>query len=173
MRALKLLFFFILITSPFKVWSQNTPPADTLLNRLTGKWLLKGDIAGGHVEHDVTAEWVLGHQYLQIKEISREKQANGQSTYDAIIYITFDAAHNQYDCLWLDNTSNAGLSNGIIAHAKKDPNQLALLFKYNDHSYFHTTLTYNVSNSSWSWLMTSEDNGKTEGFANAVMYKSQ
>ena len=173
MRILKLLFFLTVIISPLKVCSQNTPPIDTLLDHLSGNWVLKGIIAGGHVEHDVTAEWVLGYQYLQIKETSRERLANGRPTYDAIVYITFDSSHNQYDCLWLDNTSNAGLSNGIIAHAKKEPDQLALLFKFNDHSYFHTTLSYNAAHSSWSWVMTSEDNGKVKSFANAIMSKSQ
>ncbi|EHQ24714.1 hypothetical protein [Mucilaginibacter paludis] len=162
---------FIFIISPIRAWSQKTPPADTLLDRLTGEWLLKGVIAGKQVEHHIVAEWVLGHQYLQLKETSREKQANGYPVYDAIVYITFDALHNQYDCLWLDNTSNVGLSNGIIAHAKREANQLALLFKFNDHSYFHTTLSYNVANSSWHWLMTSEDNDKVESFADAAMVK--
>jgi hypothetical protein len=171
MRIFKILFFLAVMAGPLKSWSQKPPPADTLLDRLMGNWLLKGIIAGKHVEHDVTAGWVLGHRYFQIKETSRDKQANGLPAYDAIIYITFNVLHNQYDCLWLDNTSNVGLSNGIIAHAKKEANQLALLFKFNAHSYFHTTLSYNVVNSSWHWVMTSEDNNKVESFADAVMFK--
>ena len=50
MRILKLLFFLAVIISPFDVWSQNPPPADTLLDRLTGNWLLKGVMAGDRVE---------------------------------------------------------------------------------------------------------------------------
>lgn len=169
MRTLKILTFLTVIIVSQKVWSQSKPTTDTLLDGLTGKWLLKGVIAGSQTEHDVTGEWVLGHQYLQIKETSCEKKADGHPNYDAIIYITFDTPHNQYDCLWLDNTSNAGLSNGIIAHAKKEPGRLALLFKFNEHSYFHTILSYNAAHSSWSWVMTSEENGKVESFANAVM----
>ena len=93
-------------------------------------------------------------------------------SYYAIIYITFSKAHNEYDFLWLDNTSNAGLSNGIIACAKKEPNLLALLFKFNGHNYFYTTLSYNAAHSSRSWVMTGGENGKTEHFADATMFKS-
>jgi len=119
-------------------------------------------MAGKQVKHDINAGWVLGHEYFQIKETSRERDAKGRPDYEAVVYITFNKANHQYDCLWLDNTSNAGLSNGIIAHAKREPNQLALLFKFNQHFYFHTTFTYNPSQKSWKWLMTSVDDGKKE-----------
>ncbi len=34
---------------------------DSLLERLAGKWVLKGTIAGKETIHDVTAQWVLAH----------------------------------------------------------------------------------------------------------------
>ena len=43
---------------------------DPLLDRFTGTWVLEGMIAGGDVVHDVTAEWVSGHQYLRFVELS-------------------------------------------------------------------------------------------------------
>ena len=166
------LIFIAISVSPFTLYAQNTPSSDTLLDHMTGKWLLKGVIGGANIEHDVTAGWVLGHQYIQLKETSRERQASGLPTYDAMIFISHNQYKNQYDCLWLDNTSNTGLSNEIIAHAKAELNKIALLFKLNDHSYFHTTLTYEVATDSWHWLMSSDENGKTEVFADAIMSKS-
>jgi len=153
--------------------AQHNITTDSLLNHLTGKWLLTGFMAGKQVKHDINAGWVLGHEYFQIKETSRERDANGHPGYEAIVYITFNKSNDQYDCLWLDNTSNAGLSNGIIAHAKSEPNKLALLFKFNEHTFFHTILTYKPGQGSWDWQMTSDDDGKMKTFAKAVMLKAK
>jgi hypothetical protein len=170
MRILKLVLSLALIFSPVMVLAQQ-PSADMLLNHITGKWLLKGTIAGADIEHDITATWVLGHQYIELKETSRHKQADGMPDYDAMVFISRDNTKNQYDCLWLDNTSNSGLANEIIAHAPVKPDTLAFLFKISDHSYFHTTLSYNAANNCWHWLLTSDENGKMEVFADAMMVK--
>lgn len=158
-----------LCASSFSVQAQYTPSSDTLLDHMCGKWLLKGVLGGARIEHDIIADWALGHQYLLIKETSREKQANGMPAYEAMIFISRDTAQHQYNCLWLDNTSNAGLSNGIIAHAPFEPGRVALLFRFNDRSSFHTTLTLNPADHSWHWTMVSDENGKKEVFADALM----
>ncbi len=172
MKILRSLAYLAFIIGPLGVWGQYKHPSDTLLDHMTGKWLLKGTIAGANIEHDITAAWVLGHQYMELKETSRGKQADGTPSYDAIVFITLDNTRNQYDCLWLDNTSNKGLSNGIIAHAEVTANKIPLLFKLNNNSYFHTTLSYSASTDTWHWQMYSDDNGKTETFADATMTKA-
>lgn len=155
----------------FSLHAQHNLPSDALLDRLSGKWLLTGLMDGKQVKHDINAGWVLGREYFQIKETSLERDAKGHPNYEAIVYITFNKSRNRYDCLWLDNTSNAGLSNGIIAHANKEPNKIALLFKFNEHFNFHTTFTYQPKQNSWTLLMTSDDDGNKEIFANANMQK--
>jgi hypothetical protein len=72
----------------FSAFSQTVPVNDSLLDHMAGKWILKGTIAGQETTHDVAADWVLGHQYIQLKEISREKDIKGNSSNDAIIFIT-------------------------------------------------------------------------------------
>jgi hypothetical protein len=47
---------------------------DALLDHLAGSWVLQGTIAGRPTTHDITAEWVLAHQYLRLQEVSREKK---------------------------------------------------------------------------------------------------
>jgi len=168
----KLFLLLLALSGPcFTLHAQNNLPKDALLDKLAGKWLLTGLIDGKQVKHDISAGWVLGHEYFQIRETSREKDAKGKLDYEAIIYLTFNKAGNEYDCLWLDNTSNAGLSNGIIAHGKKEPNRLALLFKFNETFNFHTTFTYNPEQHTWAWSMISEDKGKKDTFAKAIMRK--
>ena len=173
MSIQRLLLLLAVLSISFPLHAQHNNPSDTLLDHLAGEWLLTGSLAGGQVEHDISAGWVLGREYFQIKETSRERDPNGHPAYEAIVYITFNKGDDRYDCLWLDNTSNAGLSNGIIAHAGREPGRLALVFKFNETFYFHTTFSYNPDEDSWSWLMRSEDGGKEEVFADAVMKRVQ
>jgi len=69
---LKLILLFVLI-SPVTVKSQQVSQPDSLLNKLAGKWVLTGTIEGQKTIHDVDAKRVLNGQYVQIKEVSREK----------------------------------------------------------------------------------------------------
>ncbi len=173
MKILRLVVAIAFVIGPISVFAQYKQSTDTLLDHMTGKWLLKGVIAGRNIEHDISVSWVLGHQYIEMKETSHEKLADGTPSYEAIVFISRDESRNKYDCLWLDNTSNSGLSNEIIAHTKPEPDRIALLFKFNDATYFHTTLTFNKVSNSWHWLMTNEENGKTTLFADAIMSKFQ
>ena len=56
-----------------------------LLNRLAGDWVLEGILGGKQVTHDVTAEWILNHEYLRLHEVSRDRTKSGDATYEAII----------------------------------------------------------------------------------------
>ncbi len=156
---------------PVAVSAQQAAPADTLLNHLTGKWVLEGTIAGKNIRHDITAEWVLGHQYIELKETAKEKLANGQPSYDAIVFFCYNKAHNQYDCLWLDNTGTTDFDPKVVAHATPGPNTIALLFKMGNNTLFHTTLTFIPNENRWHWKLESDDNGKIEVFADAQMLR--
>lgn len=171
MSIKKLLILLIATCISSSIYAQHNLTTDNLLDQMSGKWFLSGLMDGKQVKHDISAGWVLGHEYFQIKETSREKDAKGKPEYEAIVYITFNKVKNEYECLWLDNTSNAGLSNGIISHAKKETNKLALEFKFSETFYFYTTFTYNPAQKSWEWSMISDDKGKKGTFAKAVMRK--
>ena len=82
---------------------------DPLLDRLVGTWVLRGNIAGKPVTHAVKVQWVLAHEYIQIRETSRSKKADGAPDYDAIVYIGWNPDEKQYACLWLDSTGGDGL----------------------------------------------------------------
>ena len=142
---------------------------DSLLDRLTGTWVLEGMIAGGDVVHDVIAEWVTGHQYLRFVELSREREDDGTRAYEAIVFIGWDAEHERYACLWLDSTGGSGLVNGIIGYAAPDGDRLAFLFDSGDESRFHTTFTYDRERDVWELRMDSERDGDFQPFARATM----
>jgi len=143
---------------------------DPLLDRFTGTWVLEGVMAGGDVVHDVTAEWITGHQYLRFVELSREREDDGARAYEAIVIIGWDAEQGRYACLWLDSTGGSGLVNGIIGYAVRDGDRLAFLFEWpDDGTRFHTTFIYHRERDAWEWRMDSERDGSSRAFARATM----
>jgi len=167
LRSVLLLLFFV----PLTVKSQQLTQPDSLLNKLTGKWILNGTIDGQKTIHDLDIQWVLNGQYVQLKEVSREKDQNGNPLYDAIVYISWEESKKQYSCLWLDNTSNGGISNGITGHAKQNTDKIELVFRYSNTSQFHTTFLYHKETDTWEWFMDEESNGKTQPFARVTLKK--
>jgi hypothetical protein len=142
---------------------------DSLLTLLTGKWVLKGTIAGQQTTHDIQCDWVLGHQYIQFSEVSREKDNNGNPSYEAKVFITWNKTSKLFDCLWLDNTGNEGLKDGAVGHSAYLSNRLEFIFSIADGSHFFTTFNYDKSTGQWQLLMDGEAKGRKEPFARLSM----
>jgi hypothetical protein len=145
---------------------------DPLLDQFVGKWVLAGTVAGAVTTHNVDVAWVLGHQYVRIEEVSREKDAKGRPQYEAIVFIGWDQPTDQYSCLWLDNTGGGGLVGQAIGHAKRDRDKIAFLFKGADGSSFYNTFIYEKGADSWKWLMDNEEKGKLQPFARVKLTRS-
>lgn len=147
------------------------PPGspDALLDRMLGTWVLQGTIDGKTTTHDVVATRVLNGQYVQLHEVSRERDAKGRPAYEALVYLTWEPSRGEYSCLWLDSTSNAGLSNGVLGRAKPAGDELHLRFRYADGSVFHTTFAYDRKADTWRWRMDGEDKGRRVPFARVTL----
>ena len=171
MKVILVRILIFLSLTPFYLFAQQVTSQDSLLERMTGKWVLQGTIEGKQTTHDVVTEWVLDHQYLQINEVSREKNGNGKPEYEAIVYISHNRSLDSYSCLWLDNTGNGGLNGQAIGNAEATRDKLEFLFKGSDASIFHTTFEYNKSTDSWQWIMNAEMNGKLQPFANLKLIR--
>ena len=172
MKTLISLILLLVMFVSTTLKSQQLTSPDSLLNRLTGKWILNGTIDGQKTIHDIDVHRVLNGQYIQLKEVSREKDQKGNPLYEAIVYICWEESKKQYSCLWLDNTSNGGISNGIIGRAKQNGDKIEMIFKYGDTNQFHTTFLYNKGTNSWQWLMDGEENGKLQPFARVILTKN-
>jgi hypothetical protein len=172
MKALISLIIFLIMFIPTTLKSQQVTSPDSLLNRLTGKWILNGTIDGQKTIHDIDVQRVLNGGYIQLKEVSRERDQLGNPLYEAIVYICWEAPKRQYSCLWLDNTSNGGISNGIIGWAKQERDKIELIFKYSNMVQFHTTFLYDKGADTWQWLMDGEENGKFQPFARVILTKN-
>jgi hypothetical protein len=138
---------------------------DPLLDHMVGTWILQGTIDGKATTHDIDTDWVLGHEYVRLHEVSREKDAKGQAAYEAIVFIGWDQPTGQYACLWLDSTGGGGLMGQAIGHAKRGGDEIAFLFKAGDGSLFHTTFAYDKKADTWEWRMDGEEKGKLQLFA--------
>lgn len=162
-------FFFALIAFfSLQASAQQTPLTDTLLARMTGKWVLKGKIAGHETTHDIDAYWVLGHQYIQMHEKSREKDAAGNAMYEAIVFIGADPATGGFAILWLDTTGGGGLIGDGIGHGTRSVDEIAFMFKPPD-GVFHTTFVYDQGTDTWKWIMDNEADGRLKPFARVTL----
>jgi hypothetical protein len=131
------------------------------LDRLAGDWVLEGTIAGKQTTHDMHADWVLNREYLRLHEVSREKNANGNPAYEAIIFIEWNVKAQEYICLWLDSTSGGGLSAKGLGHGKPAGDSIPFMFSES----LRNTFIYNRRADTWQWLIDDLANGKSERFA--------
>lgn len=170
MKKLVKITLLVMLLS-FSVAAQQPTFQDSLLDHMIGKWVLQGTIAAKETTHDVVVEWVLGHQYARLTEVSREKKANGEAEYEAIVFVGWDEPLKEYACLWLDVTGGGGLTGQAIGHAKRNSNEIAFLFKGGDGSIFNTRFVYNAGADSWQWLMDGEEKGQLQPFARLKLTK--
>jgi len=145
---------------------------DELLDHHQGAWVLEGTIAHKQTTHDITCDWVLNHQYLQIHEVSREKNAKGEPEYEALVFLGWDATHSRYFAIWHD--VYGGFNQTSVGYATRNGDQIAFLFKDdNGKPDFHTTFAYNRSADTWDWLMDNDDNGTLKPFARVKLTHAQ
>jgi hypothetical protein len=142
---------------------------DPLVDHLAGTWVLTGEMDKGQVTHDFTAEWVLAHQYLEIHEISREKNKDGSPVYQAKVFIGWDAGKKIYDCVWLDNYGS--ISTQSLGYAKPNGNSIAFVFQDRDDAgSFHTTFAWHPESGTWTMDMDQVNAaGKSEIFARTTL----
>ena len=172
MKTLLQFILLLVLIFPITVKCQQITLPDSLLNKLSGNWVLKGTIAGQETTHDIDAKRILNGQYVQLKEVSREKDEKGNPLYQAVVYICWQEAKKQYFCLWLDNTSNEGISNQVIGRAKQNGDKIELVFKFTEAKQFHTSFLYHRDTDTWQWIMDGEENGELQPFARVKLTKN-
>jgi hypothetical protein len=145
---------------------------DPLLDHLAGRWVLSGTMDAGPTTHDIEAQWVLAHQYLELHEVSREKNRDGAPAYQATVYIGWDTKKQIYDCVWLDDYGS--ISTQSLGYAKPAGNSIAFVFQdRDDPGTFHTTFTWHPKDETWSMDMDQETSGKLTSFARTVLKRAQ
>ena len=147
-------------------------PADSLFDRLVGHWVLRGTIAHQQTVHDVTFDWMLGREYVQMHEVSREHSSDGKPAYEAVVLFGQDARTGEYGCLWLDNTGATAFDPKGTGHGAVAGDSIPFLFKYTDTDWFHTTFVYDRSTDSWQWHMDNDSSGIRRPFARVALTRT-
>lgn len=147
--------------------------ASALLDHLAGRWVMTGTIDKTQTTHDVQADWVLKREYLQLHEVSREKDADGHPAYEAIVFLSWDAKANDIVCLWLDNTAAGGLSAQGLAHARPTADSIPLLFTLPGNETLHTTFRYDKAADSWRLTIDDVKNGASDRFADVRLSRTR
>ena len=163
----------LVVCSSLRTASAGPPEyADPLLDRLIGTWVLRGQIAGKNTTHDVVAEWVLGHQYVRLHEVAREKDGKGQAAYEAIVFIGSARPSHEYACLWLDSTGGGGLAPESIGYANHVGGEIPFVFLDGAGKIsFRNTFAYDKGTDSWAWLMDNVEGDKAVPFGRVKLTK--
>lgn len=140
-------------------------PADSVFHRLLGRWVLRGTIAHQATTHDVTFGWMLGHEYLRMEEVSREKDAHGAPQYEAVVLFSRDPKTGEYAALWMDNTGVTTFEPTGVGHGSVAGDSLPFLWRYDSVNSFHNTFVYRASTRSWEWHMDNDSAGVRRPFA--------
>jgi hypothetical protein len=144
-------------------------PADSLFNRLIGHWVLRGTIARQATIHDVTFEWMLGREYVQMHEVSRERAANGKPAYEAVVLFGRDPKSGEYACLWMDNTAPSVFNPQDVGRGRVAGDSVHFVFHYTKTDGFHTVFLYNRAADSWQWHMDNDSAGVRKPFARVTL----
>jgi hypothetical protein len=157
-----------LLSAPALLSAQALPP-DSLFPRLVGQWVLRGTIARQPTVHDVTFEWLLGREYVQMHEVSRERGPDGTPAYEAVVLFGRDPNTGAYACLWLDNTAGAAFPPEGTGRGSVAGDSIPFLFNYSATDRFHTTFVYDRAKDSWQWHMDNDSSGVRRPFARVTL----
>jgi hypothetical protein len=173
MKLLKTCLFLLVfsIATPLVAPAQQPTFQDPLLDHFVGHWKLEGMMVGKKTLHDVDADWVLAHQYLRIHEVARDKNAKGEPSYEAMVFIAWDQKKSEYVIAWLDDYGDISPI-ASIAYAKKSGNELAFVFDDPDGP-FHTTFAYDAKTDTWRMNMDATDKGQSKPFARTTLTRAK
>ncbi len=144
--------------------------AHELLDRMIGRWVLSGVIAGQNTVHDVDASWVLQGNYVRITETSRERDTSGRPAYEAIVYVGWTG--ERYVCFWFDNTEVASVP--ITCSARAAPDLIALEFRDQSGTLTFTNMfAYRRADDSWEWRMANLREGHPIPFGTVTLQRAE
>ena len=152
-------------------FAQQSTLSDTLLDSLQGHWTATGTIAGEKAAHYVEAEWVIGHQYLRLHEVSQEREKSGKPRYEAVVHIGWNQKTNTYGIVWLDDFG--GLNTQSVGTAKKGGDTLPFVFTNLNGSYTRTTMSFDSEKTMWSWTIDEDEAGKLSRFASLTLTRAR
>lgn len=143
---------------------------DSLVESMTGQWVMEGTIDDEKVTHDVRVDRILNRQYVRIHELAREKDAAGEPAYEAWIHIAWDKANGEFVVMWLDNTGVTNFSPDGVGHGKPEGDRIPFIWKLADGSGIRNTFAYDRASDTWSWAIDNVDKaGQSSPFGRVTL----
>jgi hypothetical protein len=136
-------------TKPEPLDGVNRPFHDDLLDHHAGRGKIAGVNVGRQREMDLTAEWVLNHQFLFLEE-KDATTVTGKPGYEAHIYIGYDNASDRYVIHWIDIFG--GRFSETLGYGLRSGNSIKFVFEYPDGP-FHNTFTWIPEDKAWHFLL--------------------
>jgi hypothetical protein len=160
---------------PIEIDGENRPFRDALLDRLVGKWRIKGRIAGQPIQQVCDADWVLNHQFLRVHFIdvtaskNRSAEAKEQKAeYEAEVFIGYDNMSERYVAHWLD-VFGGRFSESLGYGTREGANAVKFVFEYPTGP-LHNTFSWKADSKTWSILIKQKDaRGEWTVFAEEVL----
>lgn len=167
---MKQLVIVVMICAARIALAQQPPVNSPLLDHLAGNWRLQGTVGKQPVTHDFDAEWVLQHHYLRFREVSREKNDQGEPQYEATVFIGWNEKTKQYACVWMD--VYGGATPESIGLATPKENELAFVFR-DEHgeTSFTNTFIYDPKTNTWDNRLDNVAQGVAKPFARFSLTK--
>src|SRR5207237_3191382 len=92
---------------------------------LIGEWELTRNLAARTLENSAQAEWVLNHQFLQL----RMKDVKSPPAHEALVLIGYEHDKDRYVIYWLDSFGGKFSEKG---YGKRKGDSIKFEFKYPD-----------------------------------------
>lgn len=151
--------------------AQQPTPQAALFDRLAGNWIAEGTFGDDPTFHDFSAAWVMNHQYLRLRVVSRETGSDGRPDYEATVFIQWEPAAKQYRCAWIDAagiSDSAGIASDSLGNATPRGNEIPFVFKTTEGA-THTTFAYSAQTDQWEVELASEENGALTPYFHATL----
>jgi len=141
------------------------PFRDSLFDRLTGDWTMKGRVRGNSVEYRATAAWVLNHQFLRLDLVDVATPPR----YQATVYIGYDNTSERYVAHWLD--AFGGRASETLGYGTREGAAVRFVFEYPDGP-FRTTFRLGPEGA-WSLVVRNKNPaGQWVTFADYALQKA-
>jgi hypothetical protein len=131
------------------------------LDALQGDWDMTGTLRGKPVKYRARGERILQGGFLRLHMID----AADVPTYEADLFLGYDAHADDFIGHWLDRFGAAGAR--VVASGKRNAETLVIEFPYAEAA-FRDTFVYDPNSRIWSLLIESQAPGG--GWSNFAMY---
>ena len=135
--------------------------AHALLEKLVGEWELTGEMGDVPLHQEVSAQWVLGHLFIEMRFRSTLPAPDG-TLYEAIYHIGYNAPADSFVLHLLDTSGVA--TTCTVGVGRREGSGVPFVFNYASGP-FTNRFIYDADTDGWIMQLSSVENGRVVQFA--------